>query len=84
MSDKKKLQEMLDKYKRYYLYHDFSAQFNESDIEWLLDQAERTQELQQENKYYKEQLDISRNMAADIIAGLQKELMKYKNKSNNK
>ncbi|AJA41454.1 hypothetical protein AXJ14_gp135 [Geobacillus virus E3] len=45
---------------------------------------EKIKELEQENKYYKEQLDISRNMAADIIAGLQKELMKYKNKSNNK
>jgi cell shape-determining protein MreC len=44
---------------------------------------EKIKELEQENKYYKEQLDISRNMAADIIVGLQKELMEYKNKLNN-
>ena len=53
-------------------------------INWFIEQAEKVQELQQENKYYKEQLDISRDMAADIIVGLQKELMEYKNKPNNK
>lgn len=44
MNDKEKLQEMLDKHKRYYVYHDFSAQFNEADIEWLLDQVEKMKE----------------------------------------
>lgn len=39
MSHKEKLQEMLDRYKRYYVYHDFSAQFTEGDIDWLLGQA---------------------------------------------
>ena len=45
MNDKKKLQEMLDRYKRYYVYHDFSAQFTEGDIDWLLSQAEMLQKL---------------------------------------
>ena len=46
MNDKKKLQEMLDRYKRYYVYHDFSAQFTEGDIDWLLGQAEILQKLE--------------------------------------
>ena len=47
MNDKKKLQEMLDRYKRYYVYHDFSAQFTEGDIDWLLGQAEILQKLEE-------------------------------------
>ena len=85
MNDKERLQTIKDQFKWGEENLESGIYNLESDdINWLIEQAEKVQEIQQENKYYREQLDISRNMAADIIVGLLKELMEYKNKSNNK